>query len=98
MKLAACRLFFANLPSHHLLAVLSAKTAEYIEVGSAAALMAVGIWLRWQATDYQMSVEDLAKDGRLSEEQARRRTQLFDWSGPACVILGVALLCYALMR
>jgi ABC-type nickel/cobalt efflux system permease component RcnA len=98
MKLAACRLFFANLPSNVHLAALSAKTAEYLEVGSAAALMAVGVWLRWQATDYQMSVEDLAKDGRLSEEQARRRTLLFDWSGPACVILGAALLGYALIR
>ena len=57
----------------------------------------VGTRLSWGATRYRMSVEERAKDGKLTEEQARRRIRTMDASGPTVIVVGVALLAYALL-
>lgn len=57
----------------------------------------VGTRLSWGASRYRMSIEERAKDGKLTEDQARRRIRTMDVSGPMVIVLGVTLLVYALL-
>lgn len=57
----------------------------------------VGTRLSWGAPRYRMSMEERAKDGKLTAEQARRRIRTMDLTGPTVIVLGVALLAYALL-
>jgi hypothetical protein len=59
----------------------------------AAVLITVcGMRLCWTAPRYRMSLEERAKDGVLSEDQARKRIRVMGWLGPAIAIAGCALL------
>ena len=44
-----------------------------------------------------MSIEEDAKDGKLTEKEARRRINQLVWSGPAIVIAGVAMIALTLL-
>jgi hypothetical protein len=61
-------------------------------------LMLTGVYLRWQMTERQMSIEERLKDGWLTAEQARWRMQLMRWSGPVVSLLGIALLALLWLR
>ena len=68
----------------------------------AAAIVAVlitlaGVRLCWRAPRYRMSIEERAKDGAISEDQARRKIVFFRWLGPVLAVLGCALLGAALL-
>ena len=54
-------------------------------------LMILGLYLRWRLHEYQMSAEERAKDGLITEIQARRRIEIVRYSGPAVVLMGLAL-------
>jgi hypothetical protein len=59
----------------------------------AAVLLTIwGMRLCWTAPRYRMSLEERAKDGVLSEDQARKRIRVMGWLGPAIAIAGCALL------
>ena len=57
----------------------------------------LGTRLCWGAPRYRMSVEEHAKDGKLTEDQARRKIARMNWFGPAVVVVGFVLIAYGLM-
>ena len=69
-----------------------------IGIGMATIITLVGVRLCWAAPHDRMSIEERAKDGKLTEEQARRRIGRLAWFGPMVTLAGVALLCLALTR
>lgn len=75
-----------------------AAFAQEVTIGIAAAIMLIGTRLCWNAPHYRMSMEERAKDGKLTEMQARRKIQLMDWGGPASIIIGAVLLALALLN
>ena len=77
--------------------VISALAAKEITAGCAVLVTLFGVRLCWRAPRYRMSIEERAKDGIFTEEEARRKIRFMDWFGPAvtvtgCVLLGVAVL------
>jgi hypothetical protein len=53
--------------------------------------MILGLYLRLRLHEYQMTTEERAKDGRLTEAQARWRIEMMRFSGPTVVLLGLAM-------
>lgn len=87
-------------PSEPLTVVLGATSAVLGIPGETlfvigVALMLMGIYLRWRLADHWMNAEERAKDGMLSEEQARRRIALLRYGGPLLILLG--LIAFALV-
>jgi hypothetical protein len=64
----------------------------------AALITLLGTKLCWSSTRARMSIEENAKDGHMTAEQARRKIRLIEARGPVVVFLGVGLLAYALLR
>jgi hypothetical protein len=71
--------------------------SDEIVLGLAALVTLLGIWLCWLASEHRMSIEEDAKDGNLTDEEARRRINQLSWSGPAIVIAGVAMIALTLL-
>jgi len=71
--------------------------AQEVMIIVATVITLVGTRLSWGAPRYRMSIEERAKDGKLTEDQARRRIRTMDLTGPTVIVLGVALLAYALL-
>lgn len=72
--------------------------AKEIAFGGGVGLVLVGVYLRWRLWDDLMATEELAKDRRLSEEQARARIALLRYSGPVVIVLGLAMLAVLMWR
>lgn len=51
----------------------------------------------WTAPRYRMSMEEHAKDGKITEDEARKKIARMNWFGPAVVVLGFALIAYGLL-
>ena len=64
----------------------------------AAAIMIIGMRLCWTAPRQRMSIEERAKDGKLSQDEARRKIWVAGWRGPVVTLVGVGLLMFAVMR
>lgn len=77
---------------------LSATPWEELALAMAAVITLFGVRLCWQAPHYRMSVEERAKDGKLTEEQARRRIRHSRWVGPVIVFVGIAGLCGVVLK
>lgn len=65
---------------------------------AAALITLAGTALCWTAPNHRMSMEERAKDGKLSETEARRRILFREWSGPAVTVIGCVLLLVAVLR
>ncbi|MES2691976.1 MAG: hypothetical protein V4773_00795 [Verrucomicrobiota bacterium] len=52
----------------------------------------------WSAPRYRMSMEEHAKDGKITEEEARRKIDRQNWFGPLVILIGLALIGYALLK
>lgn len=63
--------------------------------GTGVALVLVGLILRLKLSHHWMRAEEQAKDGRLSEDQARRRIAIMRYTGPLLVVLGMAAFAVA---
>jgi hypothetical protein len=79
-------------------AELLSLSRNEVTIVLAIGLMLAGVYLRWQTTEQQMSIEERLKDGWLTAEQARWRMQLMRWSGPVVSLLGIALLALVWLR
>ena len=55
------------------------------EFGLAVAMVLtfVGMVMHWRLPQQRMAMEERIKDGKLTEGQARRRLQVFNWCAPA---------------
>jgi hypothetical protein len=80
----------------HFLSLLQTSRAE-ITALVAVVVTLIGVRLCWRAPRYRMSIEERAKDGAISEDQARRKIAVFRWLGPVLAVLGCALLSAALL-
>jgi hypothetical protein len=63
--------------------------ADKLLFAAGISLVLCGLYLRWRLNDMWMEAEERAKDGWLSEEQARRRITFVRISGPLMMVLGV---------
>jgi len=79
-------------------ALPSVTLMKEIALGVAAAITLWGIRLSWTASDDQMSIEESVKDGRLTDEQARRKIRQLAWFGPLVTLAGVTFLCAVLLQ
>ena len=65
--------------------------------GLAALATLAGAWLCWKAPQHRMSVEESAKDRRLTEDVARRQLRVRACLGPTLVIGGTLVLGWVLV-
>jgi hypothetical protein len=79
------------------LAFTSPTLAQELAMAAAAVVTLWGAWLCWTAPRHRMSVEEHAKDGHLTEDDARRRLRVRAWLGPALVIAGVLVLAWVVL-
>lgn len=63
-----------------------------IALAVAAVTSLLGAWLCWTAPRHRMSVEERAKDGHLTEDEARRSVRVRAKVGPALVIGGLVVI------
>ncbi len=73
-------------------AVIPASILQELGMACAAAVTLWGAWLCWTAPRHRMSVEERAKDGHITEDDARRRVHIRSRLGPGMVIAGVLVL------
>lgn len=57
----------------------------------------LGTWLCWGTHRYRMSIEERAKDGKLTEDEARKKIARMAWFGPAIIVVGFMLIGYGLV-
>ncbi len=69
-----------------------------LAMGGSALVMLIGAWLCWGAPRYRMSLEERVKDGKMTDDLARRRILQSQWTGPVVTSIGVALLAYVILR
>lgn len=81
-----------SLPSVLGAAISYLDVSDEIVLGLAAVVTLLGVRLCWFASEHRMSIEEDAKDGKLTEEEARRKINQLAWSGPAIVIAGVLMI------
>ena len=81
-----------------LLAALSDSDIREFELLAAAAVTLLGVWLCWLAPHHRMSVEENAKDGRLTDDEARRKIRRISWAGPVVTFIGLAAVGGILLR
>jgi hypothetical protein len=80
------------------LAVLSDSELREYELIAAAAVTLLGVWLCWLAPHHRMSVEENAKDGHLTDEEARRKIKRISWAGPVVTFIGLVAVGGILLR
>lgn len=61
------------------------------------AVTILGTRLSWGSHRYRMSVEERAKDGKLTEDEARKKIARMNWFGPVTVVAGFVLIAYGLV-
>lgn len=81
-----------------LVVALSALVWQEIIVGCAVVMTLAGVQLCWTAPRYRMSMEERAKDGALTEDEARRKIRFMAWFGPTVTVVGCVLLSVVILR
>ncbi len=79
-------------------AELSSLAWKEIAAAGAVVVTLAGVWLCWGAPRYRMSIEERAKDGLYTEDEARRKIRFMAWFGPAVTITGCLLLGVVILR
>lgn len=69
-------------------------TKSFSEAGLAVALVLTfaGVALQWHQNNHRMSLEERVKDGKVSEDEARRQILFYSRFAPIATVLGIALL------
>jgi hypothetical protein len=69
----------------------------YVWVGfSGMTVMGLAGWLQWRLTWLSSDVEEAAKDGKITPEQAEFRLQMLRRTGPLLMALGALIVLMAL--
>lgn len=66
-------------------------------LGAAVLITMTGLVLRWYIPQHRMSVEERVKDGKMTEDEARRQMKFYARCAPVLTLLGMALLIVALI-
>ncbi len=75
-------------------------TPRYFEeagIGAAILLTVTGMLLHWHLPRHRMSVEEQMKDGKMTEEEARRQIKFYTWCAPIATVAGVIVLLAVLL-
>jgi hypothetical protein len=80
-----------------ILAMTDSDFREFLLI-AAAAVTLLGVWLCWLAPHHRMSVEENAKDGRLTDEQARVKIKRIAVVGPLVTFFGLVAVGAILLR
>ena len=83
----------ALLPSSaQTVALASTKLFDEIGIGAAIVLTIAGMAMHWHLPRHRMSMEERVKDGKLTDEEARRQLRFYGWCAPVATLLGVGVL------
>ena len=90
------------LASHNLKAALSltavvlaqaaTRFSDATGIGTAILLTVTGIVLHWNQPHHRMSMEERIKDGKLTDDEARRRIRIYSWCASIPMVTGILLL------
>jgi hypothetical protein len=75
-------------------------TPRYFEeagIGAAILLTVTGMLLHWHLPRHRMSVEERMKDGKMTEDEARRQIKFYTWCAPIATVMGVIVLVAVLL-
>lgn len=61
-------------------------------IGAAILLTLTGMALHWHLPRHRMSMEERMKDGKMTEEEARRQMRFYGWCAPIATVAGVVVL------
>ena len=78
------------MQTYSTLSVVIANVPTALLFGTGVVCMLIGMYLRWKLTYHCMEAEEHVKEGRLNEEQVRRRTAFFRFGGPVMILLGIS--------
>jgi hypothetical protein len=85
-------------PLFALLNLSEVSPSQEAMLAISAVITIAGTALCWSAPHHRMSMEERAKDGQMTEEQARRKIRFREWSGPIVTVIGCALLLVVFLR
>lgn len=74
------------------------SVSQEFALGGAALVTLLGVWMCWGAPRYRMALEERVKDGKITADDAARKIQRSQWTGPCVTIIGVALLLFVIAR
>lgn len=75
-----------------------AKLVDEVGLGVAVVLTIIGMAMHWQLPTHRMSMEERAKDGKISEDEAHRRVKLFQRCAIVTTLAGVLVLAVVLLE
>ena len=78
------------------LAEVTTKVFNESGVAAAIALTGVGALLHWYQPQHRMSLEEKVKDGKITDDEARRQILFYSRFAPVATLLGVIVLCIVL--
>ena len=76
-------------------ALLAQATPRYFDeagIGAAILLTLTGMMLHWHLPRHRMSMEERMKDGKMTEDEARRQIRFYSWCAPIATVAGVVVL------
>lgn len=76
-------------------AVLAQVTPRYFDeigIGAAILLTLTGMVLHWHLPRHRMSTEEQMKDGKITDEEARRQIRFYSWCAPIATVSGIVVL------
>src|SRR2546430_1308407 len=76
----------------------SARTLEELGFTIAVLMTALGLGLQWQVPRKRMEMEELVKDGKVTEQEAKRRVRFFSICAPIATVAGVGMLIGVLLE
>jgi hypothetical protein len=78
------------------LAQLTTKVFDEAGVTAAILLTMTGVLLQWYQPRHRMALEEKVKDGKVSDDEARRQILFYSRFAPVATLLGVAVLAIVL--
>lgn len=79
------------------LADVAPKVFNEAGIVAAIVLTAIGMILHWYQPQHRMELEEKVKDGKLTDEEARRQILFYNRFAPVATLLGVVVLCIVLV-
>ena len=79
------------------LAEVATKVFNEAGVAAAIVLTAIGMLLHWYQPQHRIELEEKVKDGKITDDEARRQIIFFNRFAPVTTLLGVVVLCIVLV-
>ncbi len=79
------------------LAAVGMEIVNELGLGVAVVLTVVGMGMHWHLPRHRMSLEERAKDGKLTESAAHRRVRLYSICATITTVAGMAVLVLVLL-